>query len=131
MFEEMPRGLTRAEKIEWWWRKQDYDWSHSQSNYDRRPNDPPSSFARRPKHLDRGGKGCPDRHMWKTAHDVAERIHLDAVLLHRRHDFGNVWAEVEAVRWDLNSFDTLRVALMATGILLKKAHPPSMQWEAS
>ena len=40
--------------------------------------------------------------MWQTAHDVAERIYLDAVSLHRHHDFGNVRAAIEGERPDLD-----------------------------
>ena len=59
--------------------------------------------------------------MWRTAHDIAVRIHLDALLLDRRHDFGNVLAAVEKERPDLGFDDHLPLAFMVVGILLKKA----------
>jgi len=92
------------------------------TKYKQLPDAPSSSFARRPKHLQKKRKSVqPD--FWLIAHDLADRIHLDALLLHRHHDLGDVLDLVKQRHKDINDDDAIRLALMTTGILLKKPNP--------
>ena len=118
-----PGNVQPAEEYEAQQRREEAEEARERTRlvYHRRPTDPSASHARRPKHVDRALSKTCDRQVWRTAHDIAERIHLDALLLDRRHDFGNVLSAVEKERPDLGFDDHLPLAFMVVGILLKKA----------